>query len=570
MTVFFRLWDALKKWTGRFSFRKRVAALLTRKKESAAHPGSEDGERERESQVSGPTVVRQYEEHPCPAYMDLKYRFRDIGRMGAIAETMGRDFLTAMPEGAWQTRLGQIAFLHRRMHEDLTNPAVQTLLERAESHAANHAEDWDQWDAANLREMKDMHGRQSPVSADMIEKRAQLAYEGRKRHRDALANGDWPGAREFLSSVIDMNRQIAETKCRAGGGNSYYQALMDEYMPGIGLSDIEDWFGTVNKKLTKLLPAIQKKQAGEDAPLAIKDFYPAKAQMWLNHALLESIGFDFYRGGLYETGHNPVEGGTPDDTRLVIKNVDTSDFMDSMKSALHEGGHGIYIQGLPRKTWRYQPVAQDMGAAVHESQALLIEMILGRTQAFFDFLAPRVEGLFHGLRNPVLSAENLHRIKTRVGPSPIRKKADEVTYFFHMQHRFELERDLIEGRLKPADLPEAWNAKMQDLMGIRPQGFADGCLQDVHWFVGKFGYFPSYTAGHMLAAQLYARIRKDIPDMDGLIAGGDFMPVKNWLGEKIHAKGRLLRFGDLVKDATGAALSPDPLIKHLERRYLGA
>ncbi len=525
-----------------------------------------------ESYVSppAPTVVRQYEEHPSEAYMKLKYRFRDIGRMGAIAETLGRDFLTAMPEGAWKARLGQIAFLNRRMHEDLTDPAVKHLLDRAKTHAENHAEDWDKWDHANLREMDEMHGHQSPVSGDLIEKRAQLSYEGRRRHRDALKNSDWPSARGFLADMVDMNRQIAEVKCRATGSNSHYQALMSEYMPGISVMEVEDWFGTINKSLNKMLPKILEKQEEEEEPLPIKDFYPAKAQMWLNHALLEAIGFDFNRGGLFETGHNPVEGGTPDDTRLVIKNVDINDFMDSMKSALHEGGHGVYIQGLPRKTWRYQPIAQDMGAAVHESQALLVEMIIGRTKPFFDFLAPRAEGLFHGLHNPMLSADNLHKVKTRVQPSAVRKKADEVTYFFHMQHRFELERDLIEGKLKPADLPEAWNAKMQDIIGIQPKGVVDGCLQDVHWFTGKFGYFPSYTVGHMLAAQLYEKINKDVPDLDNLVAKGDFMPVTKWLGKNIHSKGRLLCFGDLVKNATGAALSPAPLLKHLEGRYLHA
>lgn len=548
--------SALKSW---------LTGLFSRKPKTQI---AEDQRDEEPAPQHGPSVVRQYEEHPSDAYMDLKYRYRDIGRLSAIAETLGRDFLTSMPEGAWQARLGQIGFLHRRMHEDLTNPEVKRLLDRARSHVENNREDWDEWDRANLREMEEMHAQQSPVGGDLIEKRARLAYEGRRRHRDALRQSDWPGAREFLSSIIDMSRQIAEAKCRAGGGNSYYQALMGEYMPGIGLTEVEDWFGTMNKKLTKMLPAIIEKQKGEDEPLAIKDFYPAKAQMWLNHALLEAIGFDFNRGGLFETGHNPVEGGTPDDTRLVIKNVDTTDFMDSMKSALHEGGHGIYIQGLPRKTWRYQPVAQDMGAAVHESQALLVEMIVGRTREFFEFLAPRVEGLFHGLHNPVLSAENLYALKTRVRPSPIRKKADEVTYFFHMQHRFELERDLIEGKLKPADLPEAWDAKLQDILGIKPEGMTDGCMQDVHWFVGKFGYFPSYTVGHMLAAQLYDKMRRDVPNAQGLIARGEFLPFTRWLGSRIHAKGRLLRFDELTQHATGSVLSPAPLLKHLEARYL--
>lgn len=519
---------------------------------------------------AAPLVVRQYEEHPSAAYMDLKLKYRDIGRLNAIAETMGRDFLTAMPEGAWKTRLGQIAFLHRRIHEDLTGRDMEALLERAKTHLVNHSEDWDEWDSANLREMNSMFENHRHIPSDLVERRARFSYEGRRAHRDALKNSDWPAAREFLSNIVDLQRQIADHKCKATGANSHYQSLMDDYMPDLSVMNIEDWFGTLDKKLRPMMDKVVEKQAAEEPPLSIDDYYPAKAQMWLNHALLEAIGFDFRRGGLYETGHNPVEGGTPEDTRLVIKNVDTRYFLDSMKSALHEGGHGIYIQNLPRKTWRYQPVGQDMGAAVHESQALIIEMIIGRTKSFFEFLAPRVEGLFHGLHNPVLSADNLHRIKTRVQPSMLRKSADEISYFFHMKHRFEIERELIDGRLKVADLPETWNGKMEEIMGMRPDNYADGCLQDVHWFVGKFGYFPSYTVGHMMAAQLYQTVQKEVPDVRGHLSRGNFAPVADWLGRNIHRKGRLMSMPDLITSATGKTLSPDALLGHLESRYLAA
>lgn len=519
---------------------------------------------------SGPAVIRQNEEHPSDAYMQLKEKFRNIGRLRAISETLGRDFLTAMPEGAWKSRLGQIAYLHRLVHDHLTGAEMERLLDRAHDHAANNPSDWDEWDRANLGQMRVMHDLHGPVGGDLIEQRARLEYEGRRRHRDALAQSDWPGAREFLSGTIDLHRRIAETRARASGRNTMYQALMDEYMPGISETDVADWFGSMDKKLAKMLPAVMERQGKEEPPLEITDFYPAKAQMWLNHALLEAIGFDFRRGGLYETGHNPVEGGTPEDTRLVIKNVDIRNFMDSMKSALHEGGHGIYIQGLPRKTWRYQPVGQDMGAAVHESQALLIEMIIGRTRAFFEFLAPRVEGLFHGLHNPALSAENLYKIKTRVQPSPVRKTADELTYFFHIRHRFALEQDLIEGRLKVNDLPDAWNGQMQEILGLQASSLGEGCLQDVHWFVGKFGYFPSYAVGHMMAARLYESMCKTIPDLEAQIARGRFQAVTAWLRERIHTKGRLLDFNALMEGAAGGAPGPDALLRHLERRYLHA
>lgn len=517
-----------------------------------------------------PVVVRQYESHPCPAYMELKMKFRDIGRLSAVAETMGRDFLTAMPEGAWKSRLSQISYLYRRLHEDISHPEVARQLERAESHLANHAEDWDEWDRANLREMHEAVRRARHVDADMTEKEARLAYEGRRQHRQLMASGDWMQAREFLGQTVDMKRRIADAVCRAEGRNDPYQVLMDDFLPGIDGADVERWFDMMRKKLTALLPQVMEKQSALPPPLAITDFYPAKAQMWLNTALLKAIGFDFERGGLYETGHNPVEGGTPDDTRLVIRTVDTTNFMDSMKSALHEGGHGIYTQGLPRKTWRYQPVGQDMGSAVHESQALLIEMIMGRTREFFAFLSPRVEGLFHGLHNPVLSAENLYRVKTRVKPSLDRKKADEITYFFHILHRFRMERDLIAGRLKLVDIPDAWADGMEELLGIRPETHAAGCLQDVHWFVGKFGYFPAYTVGHMMAAQQFEAIKKAEPGVMGRIAAGDFTPVTGWLRRNVHGQGRLLSSDELIRRATGRELSPDALVRHLEDRYLKA
>lgn len=518
---------------------------------------------------SAPLIVRQYQEHPCPTYMKLKYMLRDVGRMKGIAETLGRDFLTAMPEGAWKSRLGQIAFLHRRIHEDMVNPEMSRLIEQSKNHAERSGDDWDEWDRANLREIEKMHFDHLPLSGDLIEKRARLSYEGRRTHRDCLSSSDWPRAREFLSNLVDLNKQVADAKAKATGVNSRYQVLLNEYMPGVNLAEVDGWFGDLEKNVNRILPKILERQEKEEPPMAISDFYPAKAQMWLNHAMLSSIGFDFSRGGLYETGHNPVEGGTPDDTRLVIKNVDIANFMDSMKSAMHEGGHGIYIQGLPRKTWRYQPVAQDMGALVHESQALLIEMIMGRTKSFFTFLSPRVEGLFHGLHNPVLSAKNLHRVKTWVKPSPVRKQADEVTYFYHILHRYRLEKDLMEDKLKVKDLPEAWNAGLNEIMGVQPANLAEGCLQDVHWFVGKFGYFPSYALGHMMGAQLYETICKEFPDNDEQIAEGEFMRMTNWLRENIHQKGRLLEFHDLVKSATGKELSTKPLVHHLEARYLG-
>ena len=318
------------------------------------------------------------------------------------------------------------------------------------------------------------------------------------------------------------------------------------------------------------MPRVIERQSQEDEPMALTGPFSSTLQLWLNKSMLKVIGFDFERGGLYETGHNPVEGGTPDDTRLVIKTSDRKDFLESLKSTLHEGGHGLYIQGLPRTQWRYQPVGQDLGAAVHESQALLVEMILGRMPEFFEYLSPRVEGLFQQFGDVPMSAGNLYRLKTRVKPGIDRKHADEITYFFHIDLRTSLERDLINGKLKVKDLPEAWNEGLKNRLGVKPKTYAEGCLQDVHWFVGKFGYFPSYSMGHAMAAQIHARMKKDIQDIPGQIRQGQFGDVQRWLHKNIHEKGRLRRTDQLLEDVTGSALASHALIHHLEDRYLGA
>lgn len=512
--------------------------------------------------------VKQDRQHDCPAYNQLKFHFRDVGRMNAIIETLGRDFLTAMPTGAYKSRLGHIAFLYRRMHEELSSSEIRHLLDSAQDHEFRQPDKWDEWDSANLREMAHMYRMYCCISPELMEKKARLSYEGRRRHTSIKKSGDWDQAKTFLSEQIDLHRQIAEARCETFDEDSPYQMLMQEHMPAMTTKLVESLFNSHKAILDDLWPQIIAKQENEAPPLPLCAEYEQDAQMWLNRSMLRVIGFDFKRGGLYETGHNPVEGGTPEDTRLVISNVDERNFMYSMKSALHEGGHGIYIQGLPRQQWRYQPVAMDLGAVVHESQALLIEMIIGRMPEFFEFLSPRLEGLFHGINAPTLSPENLFALKTRVTPTIDRKKADEVTYFYHVLIRFELERDLIEGRLDIDKLPEAWVEKMHDYLGVYPDNHLEGCLQDVHWFVGKFGYFPSYVLGHMLAAQFYEALDKDIPNIKDKIASGDFRQIKEWLNGHIYSKARLYHIQDLIKRSTGHKFSSKALERHLRNRYL--
>ena len=512
--------------------------------------------------------IKQDQPHACESYTTLKRKFRDIGRLSAIGEVLGRDFLTAMPEGAYKSRLNQIAYLYRRIQEDITHGDIRKLIDKATDHEQNYPDDWDEWDTANLREMHASYQQHSLLTEEMMEHNARIESEGRRRFKIAKDENDWPSAQKHLQEVIDSEREIAELKLKSTGASSLYEALLQDYCKNIKVSQIESWFSELETEVQSLIPQIIERQNKRENPVELMDFYPDTSQMWLNEELLELFGFDFERGGLYQTGHNPVEGGTPDDTRLVISNANTSNFLISMKSALHEGGHGLYIQGLPRKIWRYQPVAQALSAAVHESQALIVEMMICRTKEFFEFLSPRLEGLFHAMKDPSLTAENLHRLKNYVRPTPDRKTADEVSYFLHVILRYRIEKDLIDGNLEVKDIPERWTEDTYKYLGVYPQSHHEGCLQDVHWFVGKFGYFPAYTLGHMMAAQQFLCMEKEIPDLRHQIRRGEFLESTDWLREKIHSKGSKLSTEDLMIEATGRGLSTQPLIDHLKRRYL--
>lgn len=245
-------------------------------------------------------VPKQDQAHACPAYTELKQIYRDIGRTNAVIEILGRDFLTAMPYGAYQSRLGQIAFLYRRMHEDLTGDNVHRLLNEAQEHEYAHPGDWDMWDSANLREMSEMYLMYSHVDPKLMERKARLSYEGRNQHRDILKSGDWAQAKVFLANQIDIHRRIAESRCEASGSSSTYEKLMQEYMPGMSVMQVENLFDAHEDALKDLVPEILEKQKREPDPISFDgDTFDPESQMWLNRALLKVIGFDFERGGLY-------------------------------------------------------------------------------------------------------------------------------------------------------------------------------------------------------------------------------------------------------------------------------
>jgi carboxypeptidase Taq len=282
--------------------------------------------------------------------------------------------------------------------------------------------------------------------------------------------------------------------------------------------------------------------------------------------IMKAMGFAFDRGRLDESEH-PFTEGVPGDMRLTTR-YDQTDVFTGLLSAMHETGHAMYHMGLP-ETWRDQPVGRDRGMVAQESQSLLLERLVCRSRAFARYLSPQLIRHF-GVAGPAWDPENLYAHLTRVRRGAIRVDADELTYPLHVLVRYELEKRLLSGDLAVRDLPGAWNAEMELRLGFRPENDRDGCLQDIHWAVGSFGYFPSYALGAVIAVQLIESLRNDVHDLDEQIARGDFTGLFGWLRSHVHSQGARLTLQDLLRQATGKTLSAVPFIRYLEGKYLEA
>jgi carboxypeptidase Taq len=344
---------------------------------------------------------------------------------------------------------------------------------------------------------------------------------------------------------------------------SPYDALMDGFTPGVRSAEIDPVFRALARRLPGLIREAIERQAGMQALPVTGKFTPGR-QRALIVEVMKAFGFRFDRGRLDESDH-PFTEGVAGDIRVTTK-IDQANPFSGLLAALHETGHVLYDLGVPRE-WRAQPVGKERGIALEESQALFIEMIICRSRSFLKYLKPLLEKHF-GVSGPEWEPENLYRVLTRVRRSTIRVDADELTYPMHIVLRYGIERNLLDGRLAVRDLPEAWNQGMQDRLEVRPANDAEGCLQDVHWAHGAFGYFPSYAIGAVIAAQLYESMRAATPDLDARVERGDFTAVRNWLVAHVHAEGARLPSQELVQHATGKPLTAAASLRYLEARYL--
>lgn len=489
------------------------------------------------------------------AYATLESRFADLALLGSVSSVLGWDSATCMPDGAAELRGRQLAYLAGLSHERISDPALAETLQAAEAETGA----LDDWQRANLREMRRQWTHRTCLPAALVTEFAQVSTESEHAWRGFRKDNDFKGFLPHLTRILDLTRETARIKAEVLG-LAPYDALMDGFSPGLRMAEIDRWFG----ELADFLPGAIDQALASQPPLPPSPGPAAKEkQEALARRLMEALGFDFQHGRL-DTSTHPFCGGFPGDVRITTR-YDEASFMESLLGVVHETGHALYESHLPEQ-WRLQPVGEALGMAVHESQSLFVEMQLCRSAAFFRFALPLLKSEL-GMAESV-TAEQLYHRAIHVQRSLIRVGADEMTYPLHIILRYELEKALLSGDLAPADLPGAWNDGMQRLLGVRPETDAMGCLQDIHWPGGAFGYFPSYTVGALIAAQLREAMERDLGPLDALVEQGEFAPITGWLQGRIHSQGSCVSMKTLLKNATGSALSVSPFLLHLERRYL--
>ncbi|MET0291379.1 MAG: carboxypeptidase M32 [Steroidobacteraceae bacterium] len=493
-------------------------------------------------------------------YKQLEQEWQRLHAFRGALALLRWDAAVMMPRGSSDVRGEQLAAIETEQHSLVTSPRVTRLLDRAQASASGLTE----WQLANLREMRRQRDRAIATPASLIQRLARATSLAEVRWEEARQKADFSIFAPHLEEVL----QLVRDKASLLGQSLHlepYDALLDEFSPGLRSADVDALFRALSRRLPALIREVIEKQGSVGVALSpLTGSFPPSKQKRLITEVMKAIGFSFDRGRLDESSH-PFTEGVAGDIRVTTR-FDNADPFSGLLAALHETGHALYDLGIPRE-WSGQPAGIERGMALEESQSLLIEMILCRSRPFLRYLRPLLEKHF-SVSGPEWEVEALYRRLTRVRRSAIRVDADELTYPLHIMLRHDLERQLLGGQLAVRDLPEAWRTGMRDRLEIEPANDVEGCLQDIHWSHGSFGYFPSYAVGAAIAAQLFESLRSSLTDVDEQIARGDFSGLTGWLREHVHGHGARIGIQELVKQATGKPLSAAPTLRHLEHKYL--
>ncbi len=491
------------------------------------------------------------------AYDQLLRHARRIALLGSIESVLNWDEQTMLVDAGSEYRAEQLSYLAGRLHQEWVDPRFGELL--ATLDELTRVTGANQDCVATVRQLKRKRDKRVKLPQSLVEELTRTTVLARQAWIDARRSDDFSRFAPVLSQIFALKRQ--EANC-LGFVETPYDPLLDDYEPGLPTREASRLLAELQAALVPLVRSVV--ESGRRGPREILGrSYPIAMQERFARETASQLGFDFSRGRLDTTAHPFCTSLGPHDIRILTR-YDERDFSNAFFGVMHEAGHGLYEQGLPPEHFG-MPLGEAVSLGVHESQSRLWENFVCRSMGFWQWAYPAARAAFPEALSDV-SLDQFYFAVNDVRPSLIRTEADEATYNLHIIVRFELERDLMEDRLRCADLPEAWNERYQRVVGIQPPGDGDGVLQDIHWSAGLVGYFPTYALGNLYAAQLFAQAEADLGLLAGQFARGEFAPLLDWLRRRVHQYGSRWPAAELVQRAVGAPLSPAPLINHLRAK----
>lgn len=496
---------------------------------------------------------------PQDAYKEIVTREQERTKLVTINYLLEWDMETNMPPAAENTRAEQTGLMARLIHERATAPKLGELIAACEN--TELTKEPKSVTAVNIREWRRSYDRATKLPTEHVEEFSRVTSKAHGAWAKARRQSDFSIFAPHLEKILDLNRKSAEFY---GYDTEPYDALMEEYEPGMTAAEVEQVFAGLRKDLVELVGKIADAPKKPDIGL-VKRPYDVDRQRLFSQVVAAAFGYDFTAGRLDEVTHPFCTWIGPGDTRICTRYY-PNDFAEGLTGVTHETGHALYDMGLPHDEHFGTPMSEPVSLGIHESQSRTWENQVGRSRSFWRYFFPQAQRMFREELDGV-SEEDFYAAFNYVTPSYIRVEADEATYNLHIMLRFELERAIFRGEVPVKDIPGEWNARFKDYLGIEVDKDSNGCLQDVHWAMGAMGYFPTYALGNLYAAQFWVQINKDIPDLDNQFASGDFSQLLGWLRKNIHSQAKRYSAPALVERVTGETLSHQPLLDYLYTKY---
>jgi carboxypeptidase Taq len=490
-------------------------------------------------------------------FKKLKTLIAEVSDLNAAQAVLGWDQQTYMPPGGAEARGNQLATLGSLTHQKFTAPEIGQLIEDVKSELGNAEPDSD--DARYVKVLSKDYDEATKVPSEYVAKFAQLTARGHESWAKARAESNFLIFQSDLEEIVEMRKEYVSFFPPA---DHPYDTLLDQFEPGMKTAEVQEIFGRLREKQVELLKAIADAPQVDDSFMHVH--YPEKAQWDFGVEVATKFGYDWDRGRQDKSVHPFTTSFGVNDVRITTRFMEN--FLPSaLFGTMHEAGHGLYELGV-NQAYERTPLNGGASLGLHESQSRMYENLVGRSIPFWDHFYPRLQEIFPSQLGNV-DIKSFYKGINKVEPSLIRVEADEATYNMHIMLRLELEIAMIEGSVEVKDLPELWNTKFEEYLGLTPPNDAEGVLQDIHWSFGGLGYFSTYALGNLISVQLWEKINAAIPDLDDQIRQGKFEALLGWLRENVHTHGRKYEPQELVQQVTGSKITPEPYLRYLEAKY---